>query len=107
MTKKPATPAPASLPATEVQALADVALSAWDSGTLTEAFDSHGDHWVFEPIRDEHSRLLIQRFNPADPDSQIEGEKLAAGTHIATFEFGLEHTRVLVTSRVQAVATPA
>lgn len=103
----PAKQKPPTLPDSEIQALADTALEAWSSGVPGVAFDSKGDHWEFEPIRDANARLVIRRFTPPPLSPAAYEETLAAEGQMPAYEFGLTGTRANLTSRVLAIANPA
>jgi len=107
MTKKSApTPAPkAARPITgEIQTLADLALKAWESGVGEDWDDENGDLWQFEPVRDEHSRLVIRRYVPPPLDEKPYKATLTAEGQMPAYAFGLDGTRDELVERLTAMA---
>lgn len=95
---KTAPPAPAmKLRDEEIQALADAAWKAWESGSEHATTDRVGGVWRFRPLRDGEARLEIER-------SDSEGVGLAKFTGA---ELGVDEVRAMLASRILALVAPA
>ena len=85
------------LPDAEVQALADAALTAWDSGLPQDVPDSLGGLWNFTAVRDPLAALELIR---SLPDARPRDSR------VSQIELGTEHARHIVAARVLALAEP-
>jgi hypothetical protein len=90
---------PPALPDAEVQALADLALRAWENGRELARVDSLGGSWTFLAERTPEARLLLtRRVREEDPRT----------SYLSGLELGAEATApVTVASRILALAVPA
>lgn len=90
------TPKP-KLPNAEVQALADLALRAWESGGREYAEDTLGGRWLFQPVRDANTRLEITR-------ATDDGPELVRA--LSARELGVAEPGPMVASVILALACP-
>lgn len=99
--KSAATARPKSLPNDEVQALADMALAAWESGIEATPLDTLGGEWSMLPERSAISGLWLIRVTGVEPDALVSKQFVNAA------DLGKEQVRHDLASRVNAVVSPA
>jgi len=95
---------PRVIPDAEIQELARVAWDAWVTGIPAARTDTQGGLWSFEPVRDEATRLEIERVRPqAEPKA---GEALPpARAALSGLELGAtDELPVKLASTILAVA---
>lgn len=86
------------LPSDELQALADVALAAWESGVGKDRSDSVGGVWRFLPVRDPYAGLEITLIPaPEEPPRR---------TLVSQRELGTEQVRTSLASIILALSEP-
>lgn len=96
------TPKPPALPDTEVQALADLALKAWESGVEHVHIDTLLGQWTFLQLRDPEAGLSLSRVTQAGTPDERTVASWVSGRELG----GHDHVRVLLASRVLALAAP-
>ena len=93
----------AALPDAEIQAVADAALQAWDTGAGGHVRDSGGYLWVFQVERTVASGLLILRYPGAETWPLGDPPRETVARHfVGALELGVEDPRPLVASRIVA-----
>lgn len=102
MATKPApAPRPKHLPDAEVQALADMALLAWESGIEARPLDTLGGEWSMLPERSATSGLWLFRTLGEEPDAVVSRQFVNAA------DMGVEMVRHSLAARVMALVNPA
>lgn len=91
------------LPNAEIQALAEAAFRAWETGLDVEVEDTLGGAWLFRVVRDERAGLSLLRCTGIDEDDEERVQRRDG--FVGGQEFGAhENIMTLLASRILALS---